>query len=141
MKAGNHKTVVHTAGASQLGKMMTKYFAQNGVDVISIVRKQEQIELLKKEGAKYVLNSTDPNFDKEFAELTAKLQTKWCYDAVGGTNTSRILKAMPAHSTISVYGLLAGDAFVRDISINDLLFQNKSVKGFYLAVWRNQKTP
>lgn len=47
LKQKNLKSVVHTAGASQLGKMMTRYFSENGVEVISIVRKEEQIEQLK----------------------------------------------------------------------------------------------
>lgn len=64
LKKNDQKTVVHTAGASQLGKMMTRYFADNGVDVISIVRKNEQIEQLQKEvGAKYVLDSSAADFD------------------------------------------------------------------------------
>ena len=67
LKENKLNSVVHTAGNSQLGRMMTKYFGENGVDVISIVRKKEQIELLQKEvGAKYVLNSSDPDFEKQF---------------------------------------------------------------------------
>ena len=48
-----------TAAASALGKMMNRYFPKEGIEVINIVRRQEQVELLKEEGAKYVLNSSD----------------------------------------------------------------------------------
>lgn len=37
------KTVIHSAAASSLGKMMVRYFKQNGVNVINIVRKEEQV--------------------------------------------------------------------------------------------------
>jgi hypothetical protein len=38
--------------------MINRVYPKEGVEVINIVRKQEQVDLLKKEGAKYVLNST-----------------------------------------------------------------------------------
>lgn len=96
LQKNNHKSVVHTLGSSQVGRIMTQYFSENGVDVISIVRKKEQIEQLQKEvGAKYVLNSSDENFDQQLKELTQKLGTKYCFDAIGGEFSGRVLKNMP----------------------------------------------
>lgn len=57
VKAANVKAVVHTAAASSLGRMMNRLFASEGISVINVVRRDEQVELLKKEGAKIVLNS------------------------------------------------------------------------------------
>ena len=59
LKSNKEKSVVITAAASALGKMMNRYFPKEGIEVINIVRRQEQVELLKEEGAKYVLNSSD----------------------------------------------------------------------------------
>jgi len=40
--------------------MINRLFPKEGVEVINIVRRAEQVELLKKEeGAKYVLNSSE----------------------------------------------------------------------------------
>lgn len=47
-----------TAAASALGRMVNRIFPKEGVEVINIVRRPEQVELLKGEGAKYVLNSS-----------------------------------------------------------------------------------
>jgi len=35
------KAVIHTAAASALGKMMVRYFQENGIKVINIVRREE----------------------------------------------------------------------------------------------------
>ena len=41
VKDADVKAVVHTAAASSLGRMMVRYFQENGVKVINIVRRPE----------------------------------------------------------------------------------------------------
>ncbi len=36
-----HKAIIHNAGSSALGKMMTRLFHKNNIPVISVVRKEE----------------------------------------------------------------------------------------------------
>jgi NADPH2:quinone reductase len=50
VKSGNHRAVIHTAAASQLGRMMVRYFASE-IPIICLVRKQDQRDILIKEGA------------------------------------------------------------------------------------------
>ena len=51
--------------------MIIKLFKANGITVVNVVRKQEQVDLLKNDhGAEYVLNSSDENFDKDLYELS-----------------------------------------------------------------------
>ncbi len=55
------KAVVNFAGASQLSKQLHRLLTQDGVEVLQIVRREEQVKILKEElGAKYVYNSSDP---------------------------------------------------------------------------------
>jgi len=69
--AKDHKAkfVIHSAAASQLGRQMVRYFHENGIQVICIVRREEQIDILKKEGAKFILNSENENFTNDLKEL------------------------------------------------------------------------
>ncbi|MFT5605950.1 MAG: NADPH2:quinone reductase, partial [Paracoccaceae bacterium] len=62
MRADGCKALIHTAAASNLGQMLNRICLNDGIDLINIVRKPEQVELLKSQGAKYVLNSSDDNF-------------------------------------------------------------------------------
>lgn len=41
IKQGKHKTVINTAGNSSLGHMMIRLFRKSGIEIISIVRKDE----------------------------------------------------------------------------------------------------
>lgn len=63
-KEGGHKAIIHTAAASSLGRMLNRLFIPEGIPIINVVRRDEQAEILKNEGAKYILNSTDSNFEE-----------------------------------------------------------------------------
>ena len=46
MKLEGHKALVHTAAASNLGQMLQKICLADGVELVNIVRKPEQVEIL-----------------------------------------------------------------------------------------------
>ena len=62
---------------------------------------------MKKEGAKYILNSSTENFEQELKAMSEKLNARTCYEAVGGKMTGIVLRNMPKNSTITVYGCLS----------------------------------
>lgn len=43
VKSANVKAIVHTAAASSLGRMMNKLFASEGIPIINVVRRDEQV--------------------------------------------------------------------------------------------------
>lgn len=102
------KTVVQTGASSQLGRMIIKYFKQNGVQTINIVRRDEQIDLLKNEcGADYVLNQTKDNFQQELTDLCQKLNANVAIDAVAGDLPGKLLMAMGNKAVVISYGALS----------------------------------
>ncbi len=127
---GGHKAVIHTAAASAVGKMLIKYFKPRGIKVINVVRRDEQVEELKKEGADYVLNSTTPDFEEKLKELAEKEKATLAFEAVAGEFTNVILRSQPTGSTCLVYGALTGWD-VKNISIMEL-FKGKTIGGQYL---------
>ena len=56
-----------------------------------------------------------------------------CYDAVGGSLTSKILTALPKGSTLELYGAMSAQPTISNIAIKDLLFDKKTIKGFWLS--------
>jgi NADPH2:quinone reductase len=97
MRLEKHLALVHTAAASNLGQMLNRLCIEEQVPLVSIVRRQEQEELLRSAGAAYVCNSTSPDF---MAELTAALKATaatLAFDATGGGKlASQILTCMEA---------------------------------------------
>ncbi|MGI9328562.1 MAG: zinc-binding dehydrogenase [Pseudomonadales bacterium] len=97
MKAEGHTALVHTAAASNLGQMLNKICIADGVGLVNIVRKPEQVALLGELGAKYVCNSSEPDFMATLTDALAATGATVAFDATGGGRlTDQILTAMEA---------------------------------------------
>ena len=127
----NAAAIVHTAAASALGRFLCVLAEKKGLPVIHVVRRPEQRELLVKLGARHVLDSSDPGFDKALKSLAKELKATLAFDAVAGAMTGRLLEALPRDSTIRVYGALSEEPVV--LNPGQFIFSGKSVRGFYLS--------
>jgi len=97
MRAEGHKALVHTAAASNLGQMLVKICLKDDVPLVNIVRKAEQVDVLKKIGAVYVLSSSSPKFTDDLTDALAATGATLAFDAVGGGKLAgQILAAMEA---------------------------------------------
>jgi NADPH:quinone reductase len=84
MRMEDHKALVHTAAASNLGQMLNKICIQDGVDLVNIVRKPEQVALLNGLGAKYICDSSSADFMDELTEALVATGATIAFDAIGG---------------------------------------------------------
>ena len=84
MKLEGHKALVHTAAASNLGQMLNKICLADGVELVNIVRKQEQVDLLKSLGAKYVCDSSKDSFFNDLTDALEATGATIAFDATGG---------------------------------------------------------
>jgi NADPH:quinone reductase-like Zn-dependent oxidoreductase len=95
MKREGHTALVHTAAASNLGQMLNKICQKDGIDLVNIVRSEEQEKLLRGMGAKYVCNSTSPAFMEDLTAALIATNATLAFDATGGGKLQgQILQAM-----------------------------------------------
>ena len=105
MRMENHKALVHTAAASNLGQMLNKICIADGVDLVNIVRKPEQEALLKDLGAKYVVSSSADTFYDDLTDALYETGATLAFDATGGGKLgSNILTCMEAAALKSMTG-------------------------------------
>ena len=110
MNLEGHTALVHTAAASNLGQMLNRFCLDGGVDLVNIVRKDEQETLLREMGAKYVVNSSKDSFMADLTDAIHATGATLAFDATGGgTLASTILSAMEAAAArtpgaYSIYG-------------------------------------
>lgn len=110
MRLEGHTALVHTAAASNLGQMLNRICMADGVELVNIVRKEEQAELLRGMGAKYIINSSSKDFMSELTDAIHATGATLAFDATGGgTLASSILSAMEAAAArtpgaYSIYG-------------------------------------
>lgn len=95
MRMEDHSALVHTAAASNLGQMLNRICQAEGVDLVNIVRREEQVKILKDMGAKYVINSSSDSFMADLTDAVHETGATLAFDATGGgTLASDILTAM-----------------------------------------------
>ena len=66
-----------------------------------------KVELLRGLGAEYIVNSSEPEFDKRVCGLCHQLGASIGFDAVAGEISARVLRAQPQGSRLLVYGALS----------------------------------
>jgi NADPH:quinone reductase-like Zn-dependent oxidoreductase len=97
MRREGHKALVHTAAASNLGQMLNKICLKDGIGLVNIVRNPQQAEILRKIGAKYVVDSTSPTFMTDLTNAIAETGATLGFDAIGGGKLAgQILTCMEA---------------------------------------------
>ena len=105
--------------AVQLGKLM-------GARVIGVARGTEKMEIIKKEGADFVLDSDDPDLVSRLKDLGG---IDIVYDAVGGDQFKSAFKACNPEARIILIGFASGN--LPQLKANHLLVKNVTIHGFY----------
>jgi NADPH:quinone reductase-like Zn-dependent oxidoreductase len=154
MRMEGHTALVHTAAASGLGQMLNKICIAEGVQLVNIVRKQEQVDILKAIGATHICDSSSPSFKKDLLAAIDETGATLAFDAIGGGDlVSDILTAMervgskdavgfntygsPAHKQVYVYG---GLDFMPTV-LNRAYGMSWGVGGYLLMQFLGKITP
>ena len=80
----NQKAIIHLAAASNLGQMLVKICKEDDLPLVNIVRKQEQVDLLKDLGAEYVVNSSADDFMEQLRAAIDATEAYCGFDPIGG---------------------------------------------------------
>lgn len=138
-KEEGEKAFVLTAAASQLCKLIMGVARDEGYRPIAIVRRDDQIEMLKQAGAAHVLNETAPDFAARLQEVMRAEQPRIFLDAVTGPLAGQIFNAMPKGARWIVYGRL--DTAMTPIpEPGQLIFMRKRIEGFWLTEWMRKSS-
>lgn len=83
-KTATGKGLINTAAASALGRMLNKYCIKENVPLLNIVRRKEHVEILQKEGAKHIINTSDADWLDQYKEAVKTHGFNILFDAIGG---------------------------------------------------------
>jgi NADPH:quinone reductase-like Zn-dependent oxidoreductase len=133
-----HPAAVHTAAASQLGRMLLVMASEANYPIIHVVRRGAQADLLKSQGAEYVLNSSERDFADRLRSTCLTLNATAAFEAVAGDISGTVVNSMPPGSTVYVYGALSGKPCA-NIDPIEIIFRNKTITGFYLGTWLRRR--
>ena len=114
MRAEGHTALVHTAAASNLGQMLNRVCIEENIDLVNIVRKPEQEQILRDLGARYICNSSSESFFKDLTGALVTTAATLAFDATGGGKlATTILSCMEvaAARTMTGYNRYGSDTY------------------------------
>lgn len=114
MKEGGRTALVNTAAASNVGQFINRICLKDGFNLVNIVRREEQVQILRDAGAKYICNSSDDDFSDQLHSALTATGATIAFDATaGGSLVSQILRAMEvaAIKSSSEYSRYGSDTY------------------------------
>lgn len=127
------KCIIHSAAASQVGRMLIAGAKETGIKLINVVRRQEQVDIIKELGAEeaLIINTGEEDWKEKAQAIFDEHQPGAFFDAVAGEVANEIVRMMPPKSTTYNYGALS----LTPISVSsiDLIFKLKVVTGWWLS--------
>lgn len=127
--------VIQTAGNSGVGRAVIAIAKHMGVHTVSVVRRPELVDELKKLGADVVLVE-GPDLAKRVAEATGKARIMLALDSVGGPGLIALNDCLANGGTLVAYGVMSGGPGPFFTAPN--IFRDLTLKGFWLMHWFNK---
>ncbi len=84
MRLEGHGALIHTVGASNLGRMLQRVCIDDGVGLVNIVRRPEHVDLLRGEGATHVVDQSSDTFRDDLVAAIRATGATIAFDAIGG---------------------------------------------------------
>src|SRR5262249_54794942 len=103
-----------------------------GFRTINVVRRPEQADELRREGAEYVIASSAESVVERVKQWTGE-GVQFGLDAVGGSTGKAAVESLGPGGRMLVYGTLSGEPIGLDPRV--LMVGQKSVAGFWLSEW------
>lgn len=137
-QANSGDWIVLTAGGSSVSQLIVQFAKQKGINVISLVRGRNQMQILEKIGTDITLDTEHPDFISLFQSTIENKSVVSVLDAVGGSLISEIVKIITPGCRIIHYGLLSKESVAYHNA--DVIFKNLQIKGFGIDKWMSGKT-
>lgn len=149
MRQAGHKALIQSVAASSLGQMINRLCLDDGIELINIVRRDEQMQLLKKQGAQRIINSSTQNFHHDLIAAVVETRATMLFDSTfGGHMVSDVLTSIEEAMQIGhegfldyqgagvfkhayVYGMLDPSPMKMEVSVG----MNWSVSSFVMPIF------
>lgn len=125
--------LLQSAATGALGKMIVRLGKKLGFHTINIVRKQQQVDMLRKEGADEVISLENGNIQESVMKITKGKGVSYALDAVGGAVGSQMILSLARNGKMLVYGRMSGEPL--KFEPGDIMKGQKTVQGFWLSEW------
>jgi NADPH:quinone reductase len=107
-KVKRGETILLHAAAGGVGQIMSQWAKALGVNTIGVVGSKEKVEVAKKRGCKYVIDSSSENIVERVREITKGKGVPVVYDGVGQATFMQSLDCLQPRGLLVSFGNASG---------------------------------
>jgi NADPH:quinone reductase-like Zn-dependent oxidoreductase len=131
--------VLQTAAGSAIGAWITAIARRQGYKTISVVRRRDQVDRLRAQGADEVICLPDDDLEQRVRAITAGRGVPYVLDPVGGQLGARLLALLARGGTLISYAVLSHEPIIVDP--RRMFSEDLTLRGFSLRHWLPRATP
>lgn len=125
--------VLDTAATSNVGGTFIQYANAFGFNLISVVRNDNQVEALRKAGAKHIINTEKEDLSESVNALTSGEGVNYVVDTLGGEIGSKAISTLKTRGHVLSFGRLSGNSLTLDPAL--LIGKQITLQGFSSLNW------
>lgn len=132
--------LLQTAAASTLGKLIAALARRRGVRTLNVVRRRDQAQAVLDAGGDDVVVTDEESLIDRVRAVTRDAGVGVAIDAVGGSLGAQLVSCLRPGGVLYSYGLLSGN-HLGSIDAKALIFDNVTVRGFWIMEWFQRRPP
>ena len=129
--------VIQNVANSGVGGYLIQLARLRGLRTVNVVRRESAVASVKAQGGDVVLVDGD-DLHQRVKAAVGEAPVRLGIDAVGGHGTNRLARCLAEGGTLVNYGSMSGEASV--VSAQSFIFNDVTLRGFWLAKWFTQAT-
>ncbi|GGD14289.1 zinc-binding dehydrogenase [Nocardioides daphniae] len=123
--------IVQNAANGAVGRYVATLARARGINVLGLVRRAAAVEELAAVGIDRVVATDTDDWRAKVAEVTGGAPIRAGVDSVGGKGSKQVFSLLAPGGELVVFGAM--DALTVELGVADVLFQGKTVRGFWLT--------
>lgn len=123
--------LVQNAANGTVGRYVAMIARARGLNVLGLVRRGAAVDELAAAGIDRVVATDTDDWRTQVAEVTGGAPIRAGVDSVGGPASRQVFSLLAPGGELVVFGAM--DALTVELNVADLLFQGKTVRGFWLT--------
>jgi len=131
--------IVQNAANGAVGKMLARFAAERGINVLNIVRREEAVTELVAEGIGNAVSSEHQDWQDRARALTQGAPVIRAIDSIGGRASDELMDLVAEGGRLVSFGALSGRPL--QVTAENLLFKGATISAFWGAKPERKMTP
>jgi len=131
--------IVQNAANGAVGKMLARFAAERGINVLNIVRREEAVTELVAQGIGNAVSSEHEDWQDRARALTQGAPVIRAIDSIGGRASDELMDLVAEGGRLVSFGALSGRPL--QVTAENLLFKGATISAFWGAKPERKMTP